>query len=176
MKLIVGLGNPGKEYEKTRHNVGFIALDALASKLQATGYKRQDKFKAQVIQVGDFILVKPQTFMNRSGEAVAKIRQFYKVEISDLWVIHDDLDINLGEYKIQLGKGPKIHNGLNSIEEALGTEEFWRVRIGTENRTTVERQQISGENYVLQAFGKEERQLIEQTVGRAAEEVYTKVV
>src|SRR3989344_4871802 len=126
MKLVVGLGNPGKQYEGTRHNAGFVVLDELAHKLQATSYKLQRRFNAEVTQVGEALLVKPQLFMNRSGEVVQKLAQFYKIKKEDVYVIHDDLDILLGDYKIS-DRGPKVHNGINSIREKIG-EGFWYLR------------------------------------------------
>lgn len=184
MKVIVGLGNPGKEYEETRHNVGFMALDELALKLQATSYRLQAKFNAEMYRVGEILLVKPQSFMNRSGEAVRKIVDFYKIPVtgnqlpedSRLWVVHDDLDIKLGEYKIQLGIGPKVHNGVTSVEQAMGTKAFWRVRVGIDNRVTSDKLQVTGEEYVLMPFLVEEKPIIETVLGKAVDELYERIV
>src|SRR6185369_4075580 len=117
MRLFVGLGNPGKKYEKTRHNVGWLVLDSL--QIPNTKFEVQKQFNAEVLKIGETILAKPQTFMNDSGVAVSAIVNFYKIEPDNIYVIHDDLDIKLGEYKIQKGKGPKQHNGILSIEEKL---------------------------------------------------------
>src|SRR3990172_6433738 len=118
MKLIIGLGNPEEKYKKNRHNVGYMVIDELTK-------KRLPK---------DVVVKKTNIFMNESGEFMNKLVEQYHLKPSDLWVIHDDLDIALGSYKIQKGKGPKLHNGVNSIERELGTDEFWRVRVGVENR------------------------------------------
>ena len=140
MKLFIGLGNPGNKYKNTRHNVGWMVLDRLVSSFQfpiesqLPSFKFEKSFNAEVLKMQDVLLVKPQTFMNESGKAVKKLVDFYKVDMDDLYVIHDDLDIKLGEYKIQKGVGPKVHGGVNSIENELGKEDFWRVRIGIDNR------------------------------------------
>ena len=144
MKVIVGLGNPGEKYAKNRHNVGFMTID------------RIKEFDGEVLKTGEVILVKPQTFMNRSGEAVSQIVNFYKVPADDLIVVHDDLDIKLGEYKIQKGVGPKVHNGLTSIEERLGRTDFWRVRVGIDSRQPAADSRQSGEDYVLSDFSSDE--------------------
>src|SRR3990167_1232190 len=117
MKLVVGLGNPGDKYKNNRHNVGYIVVDALE------GAGLVDGLKAE----------KTNVYMNDSGEAVKKFKNFYKVTPANLYIVHDDLDIPLGQYKLQLGKGPKVHNGVNDIELKLGTPEFWRIRIGVDN-------------------------------------------
>lgn len=147
-----------------------MVLDDLAHRLQIPDYGLQKKFSAEVVQAGDLMLVKPMTYMNKSGEAVQKIMQFYKIPMNDLWVVHDDLDIKLGEYKIQFGKGPKVHNGVNSIEQALGTSEFWRVRIGIDYRSQMTDYRISGEEYVLGKFTHEEKEILNNTFGKVTDE------
>lgn len=137
MKLIVGLGNPGAKYEKARHNVGFLVVDALArsSKFQVPLRPRSgqasSKFKSELLIFNnDVIFVKPQTFMNLSGEAVVLVKNYYKIGVGDIWVVHDDVDLEVGRIKIQIGGGSAGHNGLNSIIEKLGTEDFVRFRVG----------------------------------------------
>lgn len=152
MKLIVGLGNPGKEYAETRHNVGFMFVDAAS---HSGWLKNKNGLLSYNWLSPDIELVKPQTFMNKSGDAVAYVFKKHRLKLSDLIVVHDDLDIQFGEYKIQLGKGPKIHNGVNSISAVLGSEAFWRVRIGIENRSPLNK--IPGKNYVLGSFSAEEK-------------------
>lgn len=171
MKLIVGLGNPGEKYESTRHNVGFVVLDKLAQELGIMNYELSKKFQSFVSIYSQFtsdnsssqslraggpqlILAKPQTFMNQSGKTVKFLATYYKLHATDIWVIHDDLDIKLGQYKIQFGKGPKEHGGLLSIYKEIGTKNFWHVRIGVENRGDLNR--VSGESYVLQKFEENE--------------------
>lgn len=171
MKLIVGLGNPGKEYENNRHNVGFILADRLIEYLhnqEQIPIQHETKFDcifARVqLETEAFIVSKPQTHMNRSGQAVSQIMQYYKVPLENLYIAHDDLDILLGKYKIQKGTGPKLHNGITSIESVLGTKDFCRVRIGVENRS--EENRIPGEAYVLQDFTEEEQEIINNTVDK----------
>lgn len=152
MYLIVGLGNPGDEYKKSRHNAGFLFIEKLAGK---ENFSFDKKMEAEVLMMGKILLAKPQTFMNDSGRAVRKIMDFYKLGTDKLVVVHDDLDIAFGEYKIQKEKGPKVHNGIKSVEEYLGRNDFWRVRIGIDNRQPG----ISygtGSDYVLSSFSKEE--------------------
>lgn len=150
MKLVVGLGNPGKKYGKTRHNIGFKFLDNLLIKTQLSSWEQKEKFKSLVSLNNNIILLKPQTFMNSSGEAVSAISNFYKIESDNILVVHDDLDLILGEWKMQFGVGPKIHGGVNSIEEKLGTKDFWRIRIGIDNRQKEDR--LPGDEYVLTNF------------------------
>ncbi len=191
MKLLVGLGNPGKQYTKTRHNVGWRVLDALValksqismtplrqgSEGQANNqWEMADKFNAEVLKTENFILAKPQTFMNESGKAVKKLVDFYKIDLDDLYVIHDDLDIRLGEYKIQKGKGPKVHNGILSVEGELGKSDFWRVRVGVDNRVQKSQiqmtndQWISGEEYVLTEFNEEEMKIMEKVIQKVVQD------
>lgn len=160
MKLIIGLGNPGQQYAHTRHNVGFLCLDYIVQQLGKTAedWKIDQKLTAHTLIIPDrYIFLKPQTFMNKSGEAVTRTMQFYKLKLQDVIVIHDDLDIKIGMYKISIGKGPKLHNGTSSIENTVG-KEFKRVRIGVENRTPELR--IPGEAYVLQNFTPDETSLL----------------
>ena len=157
MKIVVGLGNPGDKYRNNRHNVGFMVIDksfTVGSRQSAVRW--ESKFEALICKIGDILLVKPQTFMNRSGEAVSQIVNFYKVPADDLIVVHDDLDIKLGEYKIQKGVGPKVHNGLTSIEERLGRTDFWRMRVGIDSRQSAVGSRQSGEDYVLADFSSDE--------------------
>jgi len=156
MKLIVGLGNPGKEYNLTRHNAGFLVVDELI--------KKMDGVSSATCQ-----FVKPQTFMNRSGLAVRKICQKYRVDPQDLLVVHDDLDLILPSFKLAFGKGPKAHNGILSIEEALGTKDFWRLRVGVEGRikdqepaSSAGGSRIKGEEYVLSKFTGDEVKKLEE--------------
>lgn len=171
MKLIVGLGNPGEKYRNNRHNVGFLTLDRLAAKLGALKWNMSKKFSAEIIQTKEYILAKPVTFMNESGRSVATICHFYKVKYEDLYLVHDDLDITLGNYKIQHGKGPQIHNGLRSVEDALGTDKFWNVRIGVENRQVRGNKGIPGVVYSLQDFTESERSEVEQVMEKVVDEL-----
>ena len=141
MKLIVGLGNPGKRYLKTRHNVGFMVIDGILSGVLEVSPHQVKKYHARVYykQSKDLLFVKPQTSMNISGKSVSLIVNQYKVNTSNLWVIYDDLDLPLGAYKIQKGRGPKDHKGLLSIYKIIGNKDFWHVRIGVDNRDPKDR-------------------------------------
>lgn len=132
MKIIAGLGNPGSEYEKTKHNVGFMFVDALAEKLGVTDWK--DKFDAKIgetrIGVEKVLLVKPQTYMNESGQAIGPLMNFYKLDVEDLIVVHDDMDIPAGTIRIRKKGSAGGHNGIKSVLAHVGDEHFARVRIG----------------------------------------------
>lgn len=163
MKLIVGLGNPGDKYYQTRHNVGFMVVDRLSEKINAPEWTKSKKFESEFTNDEEYLLAKPQTFMNESGRAVRKLSSHYKIKIDDIWVIHDDLDIKLGEYKIQKAKGPRQHNGVESVEDELRKEDFWRVRVGVDNRVE---EKIPGEKYVLQRFEDEELVIINNKIDK----------
>ena len=153
MKIIVGLGNPGVEYAGSRHNAGAMLVDLIATSVaSASSYQWRKFYSALVWKSSDLILVKTKdVFMNESGKLLQGLSE------GELYVAHDDLDIKLGEYKIQKGKGPKEHNGVESVVRALGNKDFWRIRIGIENRTSP----IDGETYVLQKFSSAEREILE---------------
>ncbi len=168
MKLIVGLGNPGAEYENTRHNVGYMLVNELA-KVNNLGFTSSKKLSSYVTKAKDLIIAKPQTFMNSSGISVSKLLNHYSLAINYLYVVHDDLDLRLGEYKIQKGRGPKLHNGVNSIVEAIKTEDFVRIRIGVDNRLPEARQE--GEKYVLEKFKADELEIIENTISKIIAEL-----
>ncbi len=164
MKLIIGLGNPGKEYKKTRHNAGFLAIDKIADSFQFPVSSFQSKFNAEIsegiINNEKIILAKPQTFMNNSGQAVQAVSDYYKINPEDIIVIHDDLDIPIGEYKISKNKNSGGHKGVQSIIDYLGTKDFTRIRIGigTENKKT------PTEKFVLERFSKDEMVKIENVI------------
>lgn len=160
MKIIAGLGNPGLEYQATRHNLGFMALDRIASEYQFDNFHLEKKFEAEISEgnIGQekCLLVKPQTFMNRSGESLQKILNFYKQDIKNLLVIHDDLDIVVGEFKIAFDRNSAGHKGVQSIIDSLSSKEFKRIRIGIK----VEDQKTPTEKFVLERFGKLEKEKI----------------
>lgn len=173
MKLVVGLGNPGEKYTNNRHNVGFLVIDALLDSIKKDEVRViewESKFDALITRVGEVLLVKPQKFMNRSGEVVAGLMNFYKIGLSDLVIVHDDLDIRLGEHKFTMGVGPKIHNGVNSVETTLGRKDFWRLRIGVDNRLAGEAR-TPGEEYVLSDFRKDEAGMLGGVVKDAVNEL-----
>lgn len=158
MKLIVGLGNPGKDYENTRHNAGFMALDVLANSLNAE-FKLETKFKGFVsnVKIGDkkAILLKPVTYMNLSGESVQAVLNYYKIDVSDLIVVSDDLDSPTGRVRVRALGSAGGHNGHKNIISHLGTEEYKRIKIGI-GRSDV----IGVIDWVLQRFNEEELSLI----------------
>lgn len=167
--LIVGLGNPGDKYARTRHNSGFMVVDTLARQM-ALNWK-PSKFHADIAENGRNCLVKPQTFMNLSGIAVSEMARYYKIPSDQVIVVHDDLDIPLGSIKVGFGKGPKQHNGLLSIEQLLGTKDFWRIRVGIENRIPEERKVIPGQVYVLKPMVESEQQIMEAGIQQAVQRV-----
>ncbi len=167
MYLIVGLGNPGENYEKTRHNAGYLFINKLAGKDKFEVNRKQE---AEVLKKGELILAKPFTFMNDSGRAVRKIMDFYKLSIENVVVVHDDLDIAFGEYKIQKEVGPKVHNGIKSIEQYLGRKDFLRVRIGIDNRQPGV-SYGTGADYVLSKMSKEELKELDGVIEEAAKEL-----
>ena len=128
-RLIVGLGNPGPEYEATRHNVGFWFIDRLAAQLKVT-LAPQSKFHGLAARAGDTWLLQPSTFMNRSGLAVAALANFYKIAPGEILVIHDELDLPPGGIRLKQGGGNGGHNGLKDIQSRLGAPDFWRLRLG----------------------------------------------
>jgi len=176
MKLIVGLGNPGKKYERTRHNVGFMILDALHGELSKYGinsWELSKKFNAQIcgctINGQKIILAKPMTYMNQSGEAIQLIMHYYKITREDLIVVHDDKDILLGKIKIQEDKNNAGHNGIKSIIEHIGTKNFIRVRVGVASENERKMKDVS--KFVLSKFGVFERKKVENTIQIAVKEI-----
>ncbi|GAB7387215.1 aminoacyl-tRNA hydrolase [Bacillaceae bacterium] len=167
MKIIVGLGNPGKEYEETRHNVGFLVVDRIAAELGIDLH--QTKFKSvfgeKLVAQEKVILLKPLTYMNLSGEAVAEIAAFYKLAAEDLLIIYDDLDLPVGKIRLRFKGSSGGHNGMKSIIRQLGTEEFKRIRVGIGRPASGQ----SVVDYVLSPFLPAERQDLERAVERAAQ-------
>ena len=163
IKLIVGLGNPGAEYTHTRHNAGFWFIDELAWSWKAS-LKDEKKFYGAVARVShegnDIWLLKPNTFMNRSGQAVAALAQFYKIKPEEILVVHDELDVVCGRIRFKLGGGNGGHNGLKDIQARLGTPNFYRLRLGIDHPG--DRNLVVG--YVLNKPSAEDRQAIEESV------------
>ena len=153
MKLIVGLGNPGKEYENTRHNIGYIFIDSLASKLGVSIDKKKFNglYTETMINNEKVLLVKPLSYMNLSGEVVAKFVNFYKIDVKDILIINDDLDLEVGRIRLRAQGSSGGHNGLKNIALHLNTEEFKRLKIGISNNKL-----IDTKDYVLGKFSKEE--------------------
>ncbi|RYE89327.1 MAG: aminoacyl-tRNA hydrolase [Myxococcales bacterium] len=169
MRLIVGLGNPGPPYADTRHNLGFLALDALAEKLGADPFR--EKFGALVSRArlgpgddAEVALLKPQTYMNLSGQSVQPAAAFFKVPVGQIIVLHDELDVPFGEVRLKLGGGHAGHNGLRSLIERLGSPEFVRVRLGIGRPPPAFRDVA---DYVLSRFDPVERASVPDVCARA---------
>ncbi len=169
-KFIFGLGNPGRDYRFTRHNAGFLLLDYLQQELNWPQFSYHKKLTAQISSHAGLILAKPQTMMNLSGPAVKKtLAYFSELDIdnipSEFWqqlfVAHDDLDLSIGQYKIQRGVGPKQHNGLLSIYESLAVRDFWHIRLGIDDRHGG--RSIPPDKYVLQKLPSDQRQQLQLT-------------
>lgn len=193
MKIVIGLGNPGKKYDPTRHNIGFRIVDALAEMVGisfTSKPKLQSEFAKLILGDQEVILLKPSTFMNNSGQAVRAVLDFYQLEPSkqlpasiqarkktnvsqpaypDLYVVHDDLDLELGVFKTNFGTGPKGHNGLLSLYDHLKTDLFWHVRVGVDNRGG--ERFIEPSAYVLSGFESGENELANAVVSQVADEL-----
>ena len=161
MKLIVGLGNPGSEYNNTRHNVGFMAIDKLSNSLniEINKTKFDGLYGETIIDNEKIILLKPQKYMNLSGEVVKKYIDFFKIKIEDILIINDDLDLPVGKIKIKFKGSCGGHNGLRNIEQNINTDEYKRIKIGISNNKLYDTK-----DYVLGKFSKEELDIINQTI------------
>lgn len=168
-KLYVCLGNIGKEYEQTRHNAGFLLGKKYIEQLQNGGsqmvIKEENLYKLVSFPQKNISFLFPKTLMNLSGRAINEYLSFTNKNFN-MVVVHDDLDLLIGDFKIIVGKGPKTHNGLSSVEEALQTKDFERIRIGIENRNGLD---ISGLDYVLYRFTKEELKKLNNTLDKIIE-------
>lgn len=163
MKLIVGLGNPGKEYEKTRHNVGFMAIDrfALENNIKIDKVKFDGLYNEFIIDNEKLILLKPQKYINLSGEVIKRYVDFYKINIDDILVICDDLDLSLGKVRIRYKGSSGGHNGLKNIESHLKNQNYKRIKIGISNN-----KEIDTKDYVLGKFDKESSKMIEDSINK----------
>lgn len=170
MKLIIGLGNPGATYAHTRHNIGWDAVATLATDLQAS-FAEKARFHANIAEAhfGDekIILVHPLTFMNRSGEAVQALIQFYKVDLQDVLIVQDEMDYPLGRLSLCAEAGPAGHNGVSSIQETLGTTTISRLRLGIGRPEGP----IAKEDFVLRPFAPEEQEAVATTLVEARQAV-----
>jgi len=165
MKLFVGLGNPGRTYAKTRHNIGFFVLDELAKSLNAE--IKQKKFKGLLCQVTIYnekvILLKPQTFMNLSGEAVVLVKNYYQIADEDVILIYDDMDLPLGKLRLREKGTGGGHNGVKNIIQHLNTSELKRIRIGIGNNENIDQK-----DFVLGKFSKEEQKTLKESLALAS--------
>lgn len=161
MKLIVGLGNPGKEYEKTRHNIGFLFIDKLAKEFDVKMKKKKfDGLYEIVSYEGEkIIFLKPQTFMNLSGECIRRYIDFLNISIKDILIIHDDTSLQLGTFKFKTKGSSGGHNGLKNIEQQLQTKDYKRMKIGISSSKEIEKK-----DYVLGRFTKEENEIVNEII------------
>ncbi len=182
--FVFGLGNVGDRYAETRHNAGFLAVDALAARygLQQRDFSAQRKLQATVARAkrgkDTYVFAKPTTLMNRSGQAVQAVISYYEDVVTvlrasetaqQLVVIHDDLDLPLGRFKLQYATGPKEHNGLTSIYQQVGSDQFWHCRLGIDARDGD--RSVPPSNYVLQRFPSRERVTLDETIQRALDAI-----
>ena len=176
MKLIVGLGNPGTNYEKTRHNAGFMAIDKIGENFAFPVFTQNKKVNGLTskgkIKRSSVVLLKPETFMNESGKSVASALSFYKIPVENLLVIHDDKDIPIGETKVQSGRGDAGHNGVKSIIEALGTKDFKRLRIGIQPQNEII---LDTADFVLRRFSSDESKILNKVFQNIQKEIEEQV-
>ncbi len=161
MKLVVGLGNPGKEYENTRHNIGFDVIDKYASTHNLTINKNKfdGLYVDTLINDEKVIFLKPQKYMNLSGEVIKKYIDYFKINIEDMLIIHDDLDQEIGKIKLKQNSSSGGHNGIKDIEKNIGTKNYKRLKIGISNNKN-----IDTKDYVLGHISKEEREILDKTI------------
>ena len=169
MTLVVGLGNPGKKYAKTKHNVGFLVIDEIGEKVGIELNKKKFKgiYGEGAVNGGKLLLLKPETYMNLSGEAVSSIKNFYDIPTDNIIVVHDEMDLELGIIRIKSGGGSAGHKGIKSIISRIGSEDFKRVRIGIGKPIVKD----EGADHVLKGFKGDEGKIIQDTIARAAEAV-----
>ncbi|OGH10701.1 MAG: aminoacyl-tRNA hydrolase [Candidatus Levybacteria bacterium RIFCSPLOWO2_01_FULL_36_13] len=189
MKLIVGLGNPGEKYEKTKHNLGFVILDHLVKDSQSVSRIKWDKnakLKSEIFimdwqpkkgNTEKIIFAKPQTYMNKSGLSVSLLANFYKITPSDIWIIHDELDLPLGSMKIRLGGSAAGHHGVESIISILKTDKFWRFRLGIgqskQHEKIAKHNFKNATDYVLEIFTGKETSTVKHLIKRATQALST---
>lgn len=173
MHLIVGLGNPGLQYAKTRHNAGWFVIDELARRHNIELVKKNADYKVGLGFIGEtkVALVKPQTFMNLSGRAVSSLKHYHRIELEHIMVLTDDLNLPLGKLRIRSGGSDGGHNGLKSVAQMLGTKEYPRLRFGVGEPPREERVSSGTADFVLRPFGADEWPLVEETARRAADAV-----
>jgi len=168
IRLIVGLGNPGAEYAETRHNAGFWFADNLARRCGA-GFRHESKFHGQVCRIrasgGECWLLKPATFVNRSGRSVSSLANYYRITLRETLVVHDELDLEAGVARLKQGGGHGGHNGLRDIMSAMGGRDFWRLRIGISRPASAAAPQVA--NYVLGRPSRDEATAIESSISDA---------
>lgn len=174
IRLIVGLGNPGPEYEQTRHNAGFWLVDRLSVSHARGALSRESRYNAlvakTVIAGQETWLLEPQTYMNRSGQSVGALARFYKIAADEILVVHDELDLPPGTAKIKKGGSSGGHNGLKDVTAVLGTQDYWRLRIGIGHPRIIGLQQAVVD-YVLHRPRKEEQPLIDEAIAKSLDAI-----
>ena len=170
MKLVAGLGNPGKEYASTKHNLGFLAVDEIARRagIDLTKKKFRGSYGEGFLSGEKLILLKPETYMNRSGEAVSEAAVFYNISPPDIIVIHDEMDLPSGTVRVKAGGGSAGHNGIRSIVERIGSPDFIRIRMGIGKPG----EKSKGASHVLSKFGSGESDAVKMSVETAADAVF----
>jgi len=166
IRLVAGLGNPGREYERTRHNAGFWFADALARVLGAS-FASQSRFSGEVARAGELRILKPTTYMNESGRSVGALARFLAIAPAEILVVHDELDLPAGTVKMKLGGGVAGHNGLKDIRAHLATPDYWRLRLGIGHPRDSDTPQQAVVDYVLKPPRADERRAIEGAVERS---------
>jgi len=176
MMLVLGLGNPGKKFEKTRHNVGFLVVNEFRKKNDFPDFKLSKKLAAEIsegfLNSEEIILAKPQTFMNASGRAVKMLNKKYRIKNADLWVIHDDIDLPLGKIRISVGRSSAGHKGVQSIINEIRTKNFVRFRIGIKP----EEKQNKTEKFVLEKFKKDEEKNLKEIIEKTVEAIESAII
>ena len=175
MKLIAGFGNPGEKYVKTRHNLGYMVADSFA-KSEGLEWRLNPDWVCYWAKSADFVIIKPKTFMNKSGEAVREVANFFKIDVEDVLVIHDDLDFDFGKIRLAIDGSSAGHNGVASVIESLGKADFARLRIGIGSPRRVSDEAGRPENadperYVLEDFGGEESKKLPAIIVRGCEAI-----
>ena len=165
MKLVVGLGNPGKKYRNTRHNLGFMVVDALV-KSEGISWRVSRDLLCYFAKTSDFVIIKPSTFVNKSGEAVRSVAEFFQIAPDDILVVHDDLDLPFGKVRISFDSLAAGHHGVESVVESLGGPEFGRLRIGIGSPENVD-----AEKFVLEDFSVQEKKGLGKLVERCSEAI-----
>ena len=175
MILIAGLGNPGRKYKKTRHNIGFRIIDEFQKENSFPKFKLGKKFQSEMSEsalAGEkVILAKPQTYMNSSGTAVKSLLGFYKISAENLIVVHDELDLPIGDIKLSKDSGSAGHNGIKSIIQEIGTQNFTRIRVGIKPNFEI----AEYKDFVLKKFSKDEEQTIKAAVKNSLEEIQSAI-
>lgn len=175
MKLFFGLGNPGKTYQNNRHNLGQTIIKKYVETNYSASLATKKQLDAEILEVGQgnhkIIFAISNDYMNNSGIAVQKTANFYKISPENIYVIHDDLDLMVGEYRFQFDRGPAGHNGIKSVIEQLGTQAFNRIRVGIDHPRHTPTPQMAIEKYVLLPFNTQEKVIINQTIDKIIEEI-----